>query len=83
MMLMLQDLVEKAGERKPAFGFYFNCCARGTSLYGIPGEDTSLIREFFPRLPVIGFFTYGEIAPVEYMNHLHHYSGIFILAFEK
>lgn len=83
LILMLDDLLRKAEGREPAFGFYFNCCARGTALYGNPGEDTSLIREFFPHLPLIGFFTYGEIAPVESVNHLHHYSGILSLAFEK
>jgi small ligand-binding sensory domain FIST len=83
LVLMLQDVKDRAAGRKALFGFYFNCCARGVSLYGTPGEDTALIREYFPRLPVAGFFTFGEIAPVEHVNHLHHYSGIFVLAFEK
>lgn len=83
LVLMLEDLREKAGERLPLFGLYFNCCARGSALYGTLGEDTSLIREFFPGLPVAGFFTFGEIAPLDDTNHLHHYSGIFALAFEK
>ena len=83
MVLMLEDLVEKTAGRQPAFGFYFSCCARGSALYGTTGEDTRLIREHFPRLPLAGFFTYGEMAPVEYVNHLHHYSGVLALAFEK
>lgn len=83
LVLMLEDLKGRADGRTPTFGFYFNCCARGMSLYGTPGEDTALIREYFPRLPLTGFFTFGEIAPVEYVNHLHHYSGILALAFEK
>ena len=83
LVLMLEDLRERADGRPPAFGLYFNCCARGMSLYGTPGEDTALIREYFPHLPLTGFFTFGEIAPVEYVNHLHHYSGVLALAFEK
>lgn len=83
LLLMLSDLQEKAQGRKPAFGFYFNCCARGTSLYGTEGEDTALIREHFPSMPLTGFFTFGEIAPVDYVNHLHHYSGVLAVAFEK
>lgn len=83
LVLTLEDLQERADGRKPAFGFYFNCCARGTSLHGTPGEDTALIREYFPSLPVTGFFSFGEIAPVESVNHLHHYSGVLALAFEK
>ena len=83
LVMMLQDLKQRADGRNPLFGLYFNCCARGVSLYGTSGEDTALIREYFPGLPVTGFFTFGEIAPVEYVNHLHHYSGILTLAFEK
>lgn len=83
LVLMLQDLGEKAEGRVPRFGLYFSCCARGTSLYGTPGEDTSLIREYFPGLALAGFFTFGEMAPVDRVNHLHHYSGILTLAFEK
>ena len=83
LVLMLQDLRQKADGRNPLFGLYFNCCARGISLYGTPGEDTALIREYFPNLPLIGFFTFGEIAPIEHVNHLHHYSGILALASER
>ena len=83
LLLTLEDLKQRAGSRTPSFGFYFNCCARGTSLYGTSGEDTSLIREYFPAVPFSGFFTYGEIGPVAGTNHLHHYSGILTLAFEK
>jgi len=83
LLLMLEDLQQKADGREPVFGFYFNCCARGVSLYGTSGEDTALIREAFPELPLIGFFTFGEIAPMDYVNHLHHYSGILSLAFRK
>ena len=83
LVLMLQDLRNKAQDRTPRFGLYFNCCARGASLYGTPGEDTALIREYFPNLPLAGFFTFGEIAPADQVNHLHHYSGILTLAFER
>jgi len=82
LVMMLQDLKEKTEGQTPAFGFYFNCCARGESLYENPGEDTGLIREYFPGLPFIGFFTFGEIGPVGEVNHLHHYSGILALGFE-
>ena len=83
MTRMLEDLGERAGGRRPAFGLYFNCCARGSSLYGTFGEDTALIKEYFPGLPLAGFFSFGEIAPVEEVNHLHHYSGVLALGFEK
>ena len=83
LILMLEDLRQKSTGRQPLFGLYFNCCARGNALYGTTGEDTTLIREYFPGLPVAGFFSFGEIAPVDDVNHLHHYSGILALAFQK
>jgi small ligand-binding sensory domain FIST len=83
MRLMLQDVRERIAPSKPALGFYFNCCARGENLFGKPGEDVSLIRQYFPNLPVLGFFTYGELAPVDHVNHLHHHSGVFTVLAEK
>lgn len=83
LVVMLEDMKNRADGRRPVFGLYFNCCARGLALYNTSGEDTALIREYFPQLPLAGFFTFGEIAPVESVNHLHHYSGVLALAFEK
>lgn len=83
LRLMLQDLKDRLAPSKAAFGFYFNCCARGQNLYGKTGEDAALIREYFPGLPVLGFFSYGEIAPVDHVNHLHHHSGVLTLIAEK
>ncbi len=79
---MLQDLKDRF-EDKPQFGFYFNCCGRGQNLYARPNEDTRLIRQFFPETPILGFFSYGELAPVDHINHLHHYAGSLVLIAEK
>lgn len=76
MRFMLRDLKDKLGTSKPTMGFYFNCCARGEMLYGKQGEDVAIIREYFPDLPVVGFFSFGEIAPVDFVNHLHQHSGV-------
>jgi small ligand-binding sensory domain FIST len=73
---MLEDLRDRILPDKPAFGFYFNSCTRGKNLYGKPNVDTGLIRSYFPDTPLIGFFSYGEIAPVDFVNHLHHHAGV-------
>ena len=83
LRLTLEDLQGRLGDSKPALGFYFNCCARGENLYGQPGEDVALIRQYFPGVPLLGFFTYGEMAPVDHVNHLHHHSGVLTLIAEK
>ncbi len=73
---MLTDMRLRFQDKKPAFGFYFNCCARGEMLYGEPNHDIQMIREEFPGLPVVGFFGYGELAPLDHVNHLHQHTGV-------
>jgi len=83
LLVTLKDLKERFGSTKPAFGFYFNCCARGEALYGRLNEDTKFIRQFFPDVPILGIFAYGELSPVDHVNHLHHYSGALTLVSES
>ena len=71
-----------AGKR-PRLGLYFNCCARGTSLYGIPGIDTAYIRQTLGDFPLIGFFGNFELAPLEQRNHLLAYTGVLALITES
>lgn len=79
---MLQRQTGKLAGRKPAFGFYFNCCARGHSLYGVPGIDTAYIRQALGDFPFIGFFGGYELAPLGGANHLFAYTGVLALITE-
>ena len=76
---MLQRQVNNLGGRKPAFGFYFNCCARGSSLYGIPGIDSAYIKQALGDFPLIGMFGGYELAPLGRANHLFAYTGVLTL----
>jgi len=61
----LKEMLRRVGQaagRSARFGFYFNCAARGSSLYGMPGIDTAYISSAFADLPIIGFFGNAEIA---------------------
>lgn len=69
--------------RKPAFGFYFNCCSRGSSFHGTPNHDISLIRRQFPGVPILGFSTYGQFAPINETNFLNHQTGVLTLIAEE
>jgi small ligand-binding sensory domain FIST len=80
---MLQRQVNNLGGRKPAFGFYFNCCARGTSLYGIPGIDSAYIKQALGDFPLIGMFGGYELAPLGRANHLFAYTGVLALICEE
>jgi small ligand-binding sensory domain FIST len=61
------------------FGFYFNCLARGRSLYGREGVDAEILARHLEDVPILGFFCNAEIAPVSGMNHLFTYSGVLVL----
>jgi len=76
---MLQRQVNNLGGRKPAFGFYFNCCGRGSSLYGIPGIDSAYIKQALGDFPLIGMFGGYELAPLGRANHLFAYTGVLAL----
>ncbi len=74
---MLQRLQgEATGAR---FGLYFNCAARGSSLYGMPGIDTAFISGALGPLPLAGFFGNAEIAPLRGRNRLFTHTGVLAL----
>jgi small ligand-binding sensory domain FIST len=80
---MLHRQVEALAGKKPAFGLYFNCCARGNSLYGIPGIDSAYIRQALGDIPLIGMFGGYELAPLGGANHLFAYTGVLALITEE
>jgi small ligand-binding sensory domain FIST len=79
---MLERQSKNLGGKIPQFGLYFNCCARGTSLYGIPGIDTAYIRNALGDFPLVGFFGNFELGPVGGTNRLHAYTGVLVLISE-
>jgi small ligand-binding sensory domain FIST len=80
---MLQRQVRNLGGKSPQLGLYFNCCARGSSLYGIPGIDTAYIRQSLGDFPLIGFFGNFELGPLGNRNHLLAYTGVLVLITEE
>ncbi|MFP4673802.1 MAG: FIST N-terminal domain-containing protein [Opitutales bacterium] len=52
-----------------------NCVGRGSSLFGTPDHDVSLIHEYFPDLPVGGIFCNGEFGPLNGQTRLHGYTA--------
>ena len=80
---MLERQQQRLAGRTPAFGLYFNCCARGNSLYGIPGIDAAYIRRVLGEFPLIGMFGGYELAPLGRANHLFAYTGVLALITDK
>ncbi|MGH7792621.1 MAG: FIST N-terminal domain-containing protein [Thermodesulfobacteriota bacterium] len=80
---MLERLASpRQSSRTFKFGFYFNCCARGSSLYGHQGIDTAYITQAFGDIPIIGFFGNSEFAPLGKANHLFTYTGVLVMISE-
>jgi small ligand-binding sensory domain FIST len=79
---MLARQAESLRGEKPAFGLYFNCCARGASLYGIPGIDSAYIRQSLGDFPLIGMFGGYELAPLGGANRVFAYTGVLALITE-
>jgi small ligand-binding sensory domain FIST len=82
LVQMLARQSDRLAGRTPGFGLYFNCCARGNSLYGMPGIDTAYIRQVLGDFPLIGFFGGYELAPLGKTNHLFAYTGVLALITE-
>ncbi|MCY4489129.1 MAG: FIST C-terminal domain-containing protein [Deltaproteobacteria bacterium] len=76
---MLERQTARLEGRTPRLGLYFNCCARGSGLYGVPGIDTAYIKHALADVPVIGFFGNYEIGPMAGGNHLLTYTGVLAL----
>ena len=76
---MLDEVAARLGERRPAFGCYFNCAGRGRGLFGVPDHDVTLIRERLGDFPLVGFFGNGEFAPVGRRNFFHNYTGALVV----
>lgn len=79
----VERMAARAAAAAPAggyrFGFYFDCLARGRSLYGREGVDSAALARHLPGVPLAGFFCNAEIAPLRGANHLFTYTGVLVL----
>ncbi len=79
----VQSMAARAAAAAPPggykFGLYFNCLARGRSLYGREGVDSAALARHLPGVPLLGFSCNAEIAPLRGANHLFTYSGVLVL----
>jgi len=73
MKRMLQNLKDRC--EKPQAGLYFSCMGRGQHMFGEVGKEMELINEYFPDIPITGFYANGEIAG----NRLYGYTGVLTL----
>jgi small ligand-binding sensory domain FIST len=65
--------------REPALGAYFNCCARGSSLFRVPGLEIAYLESAFPETPIVGMLGSCELGPVGSDTQLLTYTGVLAL----
>jgi hypothetical protein len=76
---MAQQINEQLGDEKPKLVFQFECLTRGKFLFR-EQEKLQLLKRFRqsvdPEVPWAGFYTIGEIGPVEEHNDRHLYTSV-------
>ncbi|MEM9541241.1 MAG: FIST N-terminal domain-containing protein [Cyanobacteria bacterium P01_E01_bin.42] len=76
---MVEEVVEGLQSPDDAAYFYFNCVGRGEHLFGEPEPDVNEALETLDDdRDAIGFFSFGEIAPVMGEQQFHNYTGVFV-----
>ena len=83
------DIVKTATKLKaqlksaPQFALLFSNLGRGPYFYNGLDQDLNLLKTLFPKLPIIGFYGNGGIAPINGQNELLQYSAVLGLFSEK
>ena len=76
---MARQITEQLGDDKPKLVFQFECFTRGKSLFR-EQEKVQLLKRLRqsvdPDVPWAGFYTIGEIGPVEEHNLRHLYTSV-------
>jgi small ligand-binding sensory domain FIST len=75
----MKSMLAPLGERAPAFGIYLDCCARGVSLFGVPGLESAYLEGAFAPSPVLGMLGSCEIGPIGGSSELLTYTGVLAL----
>ena len=80
---MAQQINEQLGGEKPKLVFQFECATRGKMMFR-EQEKLELLKRFRqsvgPEVPWVGFYTIGEIGPVEEHNDIHRLGSAVVLA---
>jgi small ligand-binding sensory domain FIST len=75
----LKVMLEQVGGAPPALGLYFNCCARGSGFFGVPGLEAAYLDRAFGAAPLAGMFGSCEIGPIGRSTELLTYTGVLAL----
>ena len=74
---MAETIKAKIGNKKPIAVLHFDCAGRGKRLFGEDAKKMGIdiIQDVFGKdAPWLGFYGYGEIAPIGKKNYFHNYT---------
>ncbi|TMA23499.1 MAG: hypothetical protein E6J88_12665 [Deltaproteobacteria bacterium] len=75
----LQTALNRLAGPPPAFGIYFDCASRGTTLYGVDGLDLDLIEKSLGPFPLLSLRTSFELGPAGDALGVHLFTGVLAL----
>lgn len=75
----LKAMLAGLGSAPPAFGMYFDCCARGAGFFGVQGLEAAYLDSAFGPAPIAGMFGSCEIGPIGSRTELLTYTGVLAL----
>lgn len=79
-----RSIKETLGEKKAKFILQFECVGRGKVVFR-EQEKVALIRslqeELGSDIPWLGFYTYGEIGPVQRLNCFHNFTSVIVAVY--
>ncbi len=75
----LKQVLAAAASPPPAFGLYFDCCARGAALFGVPDLEAAYLASALGEAPLLGLFGSFELGPIGGALELLTYTGVLAL----
>jgi len=76
---MADHIRHELGGNQPNLMFHFDCCSRGKLMFR-EQEKLRVLRQFRraigPEVPWAGFYTYGEIGPMDKHNCYHNQTAV-------
>jgi small ligand-binding sensory domain FIST len=75
----LKEMLAGLHPGAPAAALYFDCCARGSSFFGVEGLEAAYLESALGDVPLAGLFGSCEIGPVGGRTELLTYTGVLAL----
>ncbi|MCB9062659.1 MAG: FIST C-terminal domain-containing protein [Halobacteriovoraceae bacterium] len=83
---MIKSITKKSRGREPLAIFHFDCAGRGKMIMNHEKKE-NIVRNFQSNIKGenawSGFYTFGEIAPVNNKNFFHNYTAVILALYKK